>query len=135
MEKTVLFVLLDDFADWEGAFLAAALRGGVQPGRPGKYAVKYAAPAGRPVRSIGGMRVVPDCDTTALPDECGGLILIGGMSWQTPDAEAVAVLVREALSRGIWSLRANACCDSKPILPMPSKHRMHSTNKDFTRHK
>lgn len=23
MEKTVLFVLLDDFADWEGAFLAA----------------------------------------------------------------------------------------------------------------
>lgn len=27
--KTVLSVLLDDFADWEGAFLAPALRSGV----------------------------------------------------------------------------------------------------------
>lgn len=110
MEKTVLFVLLDDFADWEGAFLAAALRGGVMPGRPGKYAVKYAAPAGRPVRSIGGMTVIPDCDTTALPDECAGLILIGGLSWQAPDADAVAALVREALSRGILvGAICNAC--------------------------
>ena len=31
--KTVLFVLLDEFADWEAAFLAPALRGGVMPGR------------------------------------------------------------------------------------------------------
>ena len=35
--KTVLFVLLDQFADWESAFLAPALRGGVMPGRPGEF--------------------------------------------------------------------------------------------------
>lgn len=110
MEKTVLFVLLDDFADWEGAFLASALRGGVLPGRTGKYAVKYAAPAGRPVRSIGGMTVIPDCDTATLPTDCVGLILIGGMGWQSPAAEAVAPLVREALSRGILvGAICNAC--------------------------
>ena len=40
--KTVLFVLLDEFADWEAAFLAPALRGGVMPGRPGSHAVRYA---------------------------------------------------------------------------------------------
>lgn len=102
MEKTVLFVLLDRFADWEGAFLASALRGGVLPGCPGgSYKVTYAAPQGRPVRSIGGMTVTPDCGTEALPSDCAALILIGGMRWQAPEAEAVAALVGEALGRGI----------------------------------
>ena len=99
--KTVLFVLLDQFADWESAFLAPALRGGVMPGRPGSHAVRYATPGGVPVRSIGGMTVTPDCGTEALPDDCAGVILVGGMSWATPEAERIVPLVREALSRGV----------------------------------
>ena len=98
--KTVLFVLLDDFADWEAAFLAPALRGGVMPGRPGSHAVRYATPGAVPVRSIGGLQVTPDCGTEALPDDCAGLILVGGMGWATPEAERIVPLVREALSRG-----------------------------------
>ena len=58
--KTVLFVLLDEFADWEAAFLDPALRGGVIQGRPGSHAVRYATPGGVPVRSIGGITVTPD---------------------------------------------------------------------------
>mgnify|MGYP000936324037 CR=1 FL=1 len=58
--KTVLFVLLDQFADWESAFLAPALRGGIMPGRPGSHAVRYATPGGVPVRSIGGMTLTPE---------------------------------------------------------------------------
>ena len=99
--KTVLFVLLDQFADWESAFLAPALRGGIMPGRPGSHAVRYATPGGVPVRSIGGMTLTPDCDTETLPDDCAGLILVGGMSWATPEAERIVPLVREALSRGV----------------------------------
>ena len=41
MEKEIVFVLLDEFADWEAAFLAPALCSGVMPGRPGSYAAKY----------------------------------------------------------------------------------------------
>ena len=37
MEKEIVFVLLDEFADWEAAFLAPALCSGVMPGRPGSY--------------------------------------------------------------------------------------------------
>ena len=33
MEKEIVFVLLDEFADWEAAFLAPALCSGVMPGR------------------------------------------------------------------------------------------------------
>lgn len=101
MKKEVLIVLLDDFADWEYAFLAPALRGGVVPGCPGRYEVRYAAPGGRPVRSLGSLTIQPDRDLTALPEACAGLILVGGMSWQTPEAEAVAPLVEEAAGRGL----------------------------------
>ena len=64
MEKEIVFVLLDDFADWEAAFLAPALRAGTMPGRPASYGVKYMTPDGRPVRSIGGLR------PTATPRRC-----------------------------------------------------------------
>lgn len=98
--KRILFILLDDFADWEAAYLASALRGGVMPGVPGTHEVEYAAPGGRQVRSLGGLRVLPDRDLSALPDECAGVVLIGGLSWQTPEAEQVVPLVDEALRRG-----------------------------------
>ena len=32
MRKEVLFVLLDEYADWEGAFLSTSLNFGVMPG-------------------------------------------------------------------------------------------------------
>ena len=111
--KTVLFVLLDQFADWESAFLAPALRGGIMPGRPGRHAVRYATPGGVPVRSIGGMTLTPDCDTETLPDDCAGLILVGGMSWATPETERIVPLVREALSHGIL---VGAICNAASFL-------------------
>ena len=79
MEKEIVFVLLDEFADWEAAFLAPALCSGVMPGRPGSYAAKYMSPDGESVRSIGGLRVTPDYDASTLPESCAGLILVGGM--------------------------------------------------------
>lgn len=110
MNKTVLFILLDRFADWEAAFLAPALRAGVTPERPGAFETLFAAPDGRAVRSIGGMTVQPDRDLSALPADCAGLILVGGMSWDAPEAEAVVPLVEEALTRGLLvGAICNAC--------------------------
>lgn len=101
MEKEIVFVLLDDFADWEAAFLAPALRAGTMPGHPASYGVKYMTPDGRPVRSIGGLRAAADCDASALPEACAGLILVGGMQWQSEAAQRIVPLVGEALARGI----------------------------------
>ncbi len=110
MKKTILFVLLDRFADWEAAFPAAALRGGLLPGREGRYETCYAAPGGAEVRSIGGLTVRPDRDLSALPADCAGVILVGGMSWQSPEAGQVPPLVQEARSRGLLvGAICNAC--------------------------
>ncbi len=111
--KEVIIVLLERFADWEAAFLAPALRGGVMPGREGCCEVKYMTPDGRPVRSIGGLRVVPDYAAAELPAACAGVILAGGMSWNAPEAEKIVPVVKEALRRGVL---VGAICNAASFL-------------------
>lgn len=101
MKKEVLFVLLNEYADWEGAFLAPALNAGVQPERPVKYMVKTLSVTKDPVCSIGGMVTFPDYDLTDMPSDYAGLVLIGGMQWQSPEAELLVAVVHEAVRRGI----------------------------------
>jgi len=113
MEKEVIVVLLEEFADWEAAFLAPALRCGTMPGREGFCEVKYMTPDGRPVRSIGGLRATPDYAAGELPAKCAGLILAGGMGWERPEAEKIVPAVEEALRRG---LVVGAICNAASFL-------------------
>lgn len=115
MQKEIIVTLTGEFADWEAAFLAPALRAGVMPGCPGSHAVKYLTPDGRPVRSLGGLCAAPDYDASALPDACAGLILAGGMQWRSPEAQRIAPLVAEALRRG---LLVGAICNAVSFLAM-----------------
>jgi len=113
MKKEVIVVLLEEFADWEAAFLAPALRGGTMPGREGFCEVKYLTPDGKPVRSIGGLLATPDYAAGELPAECAGLILAGGMGWKRPEAEKIVPAVEEALRRG---LLVGAICNAASFL-------------------
>ena len=49
MKKEILFVLLKDFADWEGAYIAPNLNLGVEPGSESKYIVKMGSMTFRPI--------------------------------------------------------------------------------------
>ena len=60
MKQEVLFLLLNEYADWEGAFLAISLNTGVIPGSEVKYIPKVVAPTLDVVRSVGGFRTLPD---------------------------------------------------------------------------
>ena len=92
--KEVIFVLLNGFADWEGAFTAICLNQGVKPGNPINYKVKYLSITKEPVTSIGGLRVLPDYDLKDMPEDYAGLILIGGMRWFSPEAELIVQIGR-----------------------------------------
>lgn len=97
MHKEVIFVLLNEFADWEGAFIASSLHSGIEPGRA-KYTVKTLSLTKAPVVSIGGFKVLPDYDIHTIPDEYAGLVLIGGMSWFTTEAQLLVPLVEDAIA-------------------------------------
>lgn len=98
--KKVLLVLLDEYSDWEGAFLSTALHNGIVPGGEVKYKVHAIAPTLNAVRSIGGFRTSPDYSFENVPKEYEALILVGGNRWDSPEAELVVPLVQKALDSG-----------------------------------
>lgn len=100
MKQKVLFVLLNEYTDWEGAFLSTALHVGVIPGGAIKYEVHTIAPTLDTIRSIGGIRTLPDYSFNNMPKDYAALVLIGGNSWNSSEAELVAPLVQEALDNG-----------------------------------
>ena len=97
MKKPVLFVLLDEFADWEPAFLTTALQGHILD-KTSPYEVKTLSVNKNPVKSIGGFTVSPDYSVADYPQDYVGLVLVGGNSWRTEEAKALAPLLEQAMT-------------------------------------
>ncbi len=113
MIKEVLFVILDQYADWEAAHIAAALSD-PDEGEP-KYRVKTVSLSREPVRSIGCFITLPDYDLESAPKDAVAVLLIGGMSWRKPEAEPVAAFVRQARESGAL---IGGICDGTVFLGM-----------------
>jgi putative intracellular protease/amidase len=89
MTPAVHVLVFDGFADWEPAFALAELR------RSGGLEVVTLGFTAEPVRSMGGLRVVPDRTLAGLdPADVRLLILPGGDMWEGeyPRTELEAVL-------------------------------------------
>ena len=114
MKKEVLFLLLDDFADWEGAFLTTGLNTGLTMAGAGPpYVSRTLTPAQKQVRSIGGLVVTVDYTAATMPEDYAALILVGGMAWQSEEARRVVPIVEAALARGVL---VGAICNAAAFL-------------------
>lgn len=100
MKQKVLFLLLNEYADWESSFISTSLNTGVMPGSEIKYITKTVAPTLDEVCTIGGFRTLPDYSFQTMPTDYAALILISGMQWKSPEAEQVVPLVQNALQSG-----------------------------------
>lgn len=106
--KEILFVVLNEFADWEAGPLASVINQ-----REG-FCVKTVSLTKEAVKSIGGFSVMPDYDLQdAMNKEFEGLILIGGNSWRTEEAKQVAEIVNLALKKEVV---VGAICDASTYL-------------------
>lgn len=92
--KEILFVILNDFADWEAAPLAAVIN------EKEDFCVKTVSTTKNAVTSMGGFSIIPDYDLAeALERDFAGLILVGGKSWRTGEAQLVKELVDLAVQK------------------------------------
>ena len=96
MKKTILFVILQQYADWEAAYISSAI---TMLGQ-GQYDIKTVSLSKDYVQSIGGFRVLPDYDIASVPKDYEALILIGGMTWRDGNAQQVKTLVEECCQKG-----------------------------------
>ena len=114
MKEKVLFIILEQYADWEYAFLATALQGRIQD-KTSPYEVKTVSINRNPIQSIGGFTTIPDCGIEEMPTDYAAIILVGGMSWRTEDAKELAPIVKKAYAEGRI---VGAICDATVFLGM-----------------
>lgn len=96
MKKTLLFVILQQYADWEAAYISSAI---TMLGQ-GQYNIKTVSLSQDCVQSIGGFRVLPDYDIKSVPDNYEALILIGGMTWKRENTQQIKALVEDCRQKG-----------------------------------
>jgi len=86
--KTALFILLDQYADWEGAYLLSLLN------QRDDWQIKTASNLPQ-VESIGGLQTVIDLDFTKIDQVFDLLVLIGGNSWNFQDQNLYNLVERQ----------------------------------------
>ncbi len=94
-KKTIGFVFIDKFADWEFGLLSGAATDW--------FAARAVAlsPVTGPVRSIGGLRLVPDRGIgVAENSDLDAIAVIGSDTWPDEDAPDIAPLLNATLVRG-----------------------------------
>lgn len=97
MKKTILFTLLDQYADWESAYLSTALA----EFSMGEIDIKTISISTAPIKTIGGFTTVPNFDLQTCPDDIYGLILIGGKSWKSAETKSLLPLIEKAYQQKI----------------------------------
>lgn len=106
--KEILFVILNQYADFEAAPLAAVIN------KTEGFCVKTVASTKNAVVSVGGFTVTPDYDLSeAMLKDFAGLVLVGGYSWRKAEAKRVAELVAVAKNK---NLPIAAICDATVYL-------------------
>lgn len=90
--QTALFVMLDQYADWEPAYLAGQLNQ--------RQDWHIITASDQPtVHSIGGFTTTVDVQLTALPSIVDLVVLIGGQSWQR-DLPTLTAYLKTRLTQG-----------------------------------
>lgn len=91
-ESAVYLLVVEGFADWEPAHAVAELR------RHGQYRVESVGLTPDPVRSMGGIRVLPSTTVTEVdPADVAVFILPGGDRWENSPVEPEIAQLLECL--------------------------------------
>jgi putative intracellular protease/amidase len=100
-QQIVHVALYDGFADWEMGHVMARVNDGLWQHEPGRYAVRTVAETAEPIRTVGGLTVVPDPTIDQVtPADSAMLILAGSTVWDQGGNTAWAELAGRFLAAG-----------------------------------
>lgn len=125
MKKTMLFVILDKYSEWESAYLSSFLLALGQD----SFSVKTVSLTKDKVKSLGGFTTLPDYDIKSAPIDFEALILVGGMSWRTKESQEVKFLVDIALKNK--KVLAGICDASVFLGKIGILNNIHHTSNDL----
>ncbi|MFC9896917.1 type 1 glutamine amidotransferase family protein [Nocardia sp. NPDC127579] len=100
--KIVHAAVYDTLADWEVGAATAHINNPEWQVAPGSFEVRTVGLGTEPIRTKGGMRIVPDLTLAELtPEESAMLILPGADSWMGEDLVPFARKAREFVAAGV----------------------------------
>ena len=89
--KNIVFVILDEFADWEAAFLSSVLN---DKNVTKNYTTNFASIDKNLKKSMGNLKVLPDLTLKEIDEnDVDGLVLIGGRTWRSQTEETNSKIV------------------------------------------
>jgi len=101
-QQTVHLFVLDTMADWETGYAVAGINQPTFQTQPGRYAIRTVGLTRDPVRTMGGLTIVPDLSLDEVtPRESAMLILPGAIAWDEGDIAAPVEKAREFLAAGV----------------------------------
>ncbi len=91
--QTVYLYIFDTLSDWEPSFAITGINNPAFQRFPGSFVVKTAGVSKQPVKTIGGLTIIPDITLAEIrPSECAMLILTGGAGWESGQHSEVVKL-------------------------------------------
>ena len=101
-QETVHLFVLDTMADWEAAYAIAGINKPAYQKEPGRLRVRTVGPDRRPIRTMGGVDIIPDSALGDLrPADSALLILPGGDAWDDGEHAAAVEVASEFLDAGV----------------------------------
>ncbi|MFI6100166.1 DJ-1/PfpI family protein [Lentzea sp. NPDC051213] len=101
MTTTVYLALADDLADWEYGHVAAQVSLQQFQVQPGRYEIRTVGLTTDPIRTIGGVRMLPDIAISDVSlDDAAMLVLPGGDGWESGALAPFAKLARQFREAG-----------------------------------
>lgn len=126
---TVYVYVLDTLADWELGHVTAELNSGrfFKKGTP-RVALKTVSCSSEPIRTMGGLTIVPDCVVDEIDvSETSVLLLPGANTWSEPKHGAIIEKASDLLATGTT---VGAICGATAALASAGllDNRLHTSN-------
>jgi putative intracellular protease/amidase len=101
IEQTVHLYVFDTLADWEPSFAIAGLNNPDFQAQPGRFQIKTVGETREPVKTIGGLTILPDMTLAELEPADSVLLILPGGDWSADKNLAVLDKARQFLDASV----------------------------------
>lgn len=99
--RLVYFFVFDGFVDYEASYALAAINTPIFQQNPGRYKIVTFGLTRNPVRSAGGLCILPDSSVQDLGAEQAALLILpGGTKWESGGNMEAVEVAKTILARG-----------------------------------
>ena len=99
--QIVYLYIFDTLSDWEPSFAISGINNPAFQQFPGRYIIQTAGTSRKPVKTIGGLTIVPDVTLAEIkPADSAMLILSGGAGWESGQHDEAVSLAIQFLNVG-----------------------------------